>query len=317
MLRRAAALALLALAAAPAAHAAGPPIMPLSEVRAGNGLHGAPPWSRGRRSARSTRTSMTWSRPGRTRRPGASSCTVSGAAVDATGVGPGFSGSPVTCPGADGTPRIAGAISETIGAYGGKTVLATPIQAILGEPVDPPRAARTGARAAALLRGARPIAEPLSFSGLSPAVGARLPARRGARRSHARARAAAGPRRRRRRRADRPGLGDRRRRSRPATSTPARSAPSRTSTATPSGASATRSTAPAGASLFLTSAYVYGVVDNPLATAGRRDLQARRADGDDRHADAGRRQRGRRPARRARRRASRCSRRPRPRHAAG
>ena len=65
--------------------------------------------------------------------------TVSGPAVDATGVGPGFSGSPITCPGADGTPRIVGAITETIGAYGGKTVLATPIAAILGEPVDPPR----------------------------------------------------------------------------------------------------------------------------------------------------------------------------------
>ena len=61
--------------------------------------------------------------------------------VDDTGVGPGFSGSPITCPGADGTPRIIGAITETIGAYGGKTVLVTPIQAILGESVDPPQAA--------------------------------------------------------------------------------------------------------------------------------------------------------------------------------
>ena len=67
--------------------------------------------------------------------------TVSGPAIDATGVGPGFSGSPITCPGADGTPRIIGAITETIGAYGGKTVLATPIAAILGEPVDPPHGA--------------------------------------------------------------------------------------------------------------------------------------------------------------------------------
>ena len=97
--------------------------------------------------------------------------TVSGPAVDATGVGPGFSGSPVTCPGPDGVQRIAGAISETIGAYGGKTVLATPIQAVLREPVDPPKATATGARAARLLRRARPIAETLSYSGLSPAVG--------------------------------------------------------------------------------------------------------------------------------------------------
>ena len=91
--------------------------------------------------------------------------TVSGAAIDGTGIGPGFSGSPITCAGADGVPRIAGAISEGIGAYGGKRGLATPIEAILGEPADPPATARV---ATALLRRARPLAEPLTIAGLAP-----------------------------------------------------------------------------------------------------------------------------------------------------
>jgi hypothetical protein len=107
---------------------------------------------------------------------------VSGPKVDATGVGPGFSGSPIYCPGADGVQRNAGAISETIGDYGGKTVLATPIEQIVGTPVDAPAApapppqasaARTeqsfgGPRAAdaALLARARPLASPLTVRGL-------------------------------------------------------------------------------------------------------------------------------------------------------
>src|SRR4051812_29252697 len=65
---------------------------------------------------------------------------VSGPAVDRTGVGPGFSGSPIYCEG-----KNAGAISEAIGEYGGKTVLAAPIEDILANPPDaPPR--RPGAR---------------------------------------------------------------------------------------------------------------------------------------------------------------------------
>src|SRR4051812_6630864 len=52
---------------------------------------------------------------------------LSGPAIDETGIGPGFSGSPIRCPDADGHPRIAGAISEGIGEYGGKVPLATPI----------------------------------------------------------------------------------------------------------------------------------------------------------------------------------------------
>ena len=85
---------------------------------------------------------------------------VSGPAVDATGVGPGFSGSPILCAG-----RTAGAISEGIGEYGNKVVLATPIEAILGAR---PRAAAGARRAPRLLRSARSLAGPLTASGLSP-----------------------------------------------------------------------------------------------------------------------------------------------------
>jgi hypothetical protein len=97
---------------------------------------------------------------------------VSGAAVDATGVGPGFSGSPIHCRGADGVARVAGAISESIGQYGNHVVLATPIEPILGTPA---RAPRRAAEASALLRSARPLSAPLSVSGVgSPAVRAAL-----------------------------------------------------------------------------------------------------------------------------------------------
>ena len=89
---------------------------------------------------------------------------VSGERIDATGVGAGFSGSPVYCPGDDGRLRNAGAISETIGEYGGKTVLATPIEAILGNPVEPPEDAQ------AAPANAKPLAAPISIRGLSRPV---------------------------------------------------------------------------------------------------------------------------------------------------
>ena len=75
---------------------------------------------------------------------------VSGPAVDATGIGPGFSGSPIYCPDGAGTNRVIGAISESINEYGGKVALATPIEAILGTPVDVP-----GRRNAAASRTAK------------------------------------------------------------------------------------------------------------------------------------------------------------------
>ncbi len=79
---------------------------------------------------------------------------VSGPAVDATGVGPGFSGSPIYCPDAAGMSRNIGAISQSVNEYGGKIVLATSIEAILGTPVDvPARAGSNRAGAAAATRG--------------------------------------------------------------------------------------------------------------------------------------------------------------------
>src|SRR5256885_10124130 len=89
---------------------------------------------------------------------------VSGPAIDATGIGPGFSGSPIYCPDGDGVQRVIGAISEGIGEYGNKVGLATPIEQMLAEPVSPPAAARPDA---ALLRRARPPPLPPSFSGAS------------------------------------------------------------------------------------------------------------------------------------------------------
>lgn len=100
----------------------------------------------------------------------------SGPAVDATGIGPGFSGSPILCRDGAGVARSIGAISESIGEYGGAVVLATPIEAILGTPVDAPRARR----APRLLARARPLRSPLAISGLSSPLG-RLLAKAGTR----------------------------------------------------------------------------------------------------------------------------------------
>ena len=97
--------------------------------------------------------------------------TVSGPAVDATGIGPGFSGSPITCTGTDGVPRVAGAISESIGEYGGKRALARPIEGILAEPADPPLGAKVARASRVVYPGARPISEPLTLTGLAPPLG--------------------------------------------------------------------------------------------------------------------------------------------------
>ncbi len=96
---------------------------------------------------------------------------VSGPAVDQTGVGPGFSGSPIYCGG-----RNAGAISEAIGEYGGKTVLATPIEEILSNPPDAPRGKPIARRSARRARIGRvlPLAEPLTVSGLNRGLARKL-----------------------------------------------------------------------------------------------------------------------------------------------
>ena len=98
---------------------------------------------------------------------------VSGPAVDGTGVGPGFSGSPIYCRDEQGTDRNAGAISESLGEYGGDVVLATPIEAILGTPVDAPTA-RASRRDRALMARAKPLATPLTITGVSAALGRAL-----------------------------------------------------------------------------------------------------------------------------------------------
>lgn len=97
---------------------------------------------------------------------------VSGPAVDDTGIGPGFSGSPIYCTGADGVSRNIGAISESIGEYGGKTVLARPIEAILASPVVPPSS--LPAKRSTLPIGARSLAGPLTVAGLHPAFATAL-----------------------------------------------------------------------------------------------------------------------------------------------
>jgi hypothetical protein len=92
---------------------------------------------------------------------------VSGPAVDETGIGPGFSGSPIYCPDGDGVARVIGAISEGIGEYGNKVALATPIEQMLAEPVSPPASAR---RDPALLRRAHRLSLPLTVSGVSAPI---------------------------------------------------------------------------------------------------------------------------------------------------
>ncbi len=58
----------------------------------------------------------------------------SGAAIASTGIGQGFSGSPVTCPDGGGTPRVIGAISAGIGEYDNFVGGVTPIEAMLATP---------------------------------------------------------------------------------------------------------------------------------------------------------------------------------------
>jgi hypothetical protein len=72
----------------------------------------------------------------------------------------------VLCDDGSGTRRNAGAISESVGEYGNKMALATPIETMLGAAPDAPRGRRAGA---ALLRSARPL-ELLTFSGLPAEV---------------------------------------------------------------------------------------------------------------------------------------------------
>ncbi|HEU4703143.1 MAG TPA: hypothetical protein VFS37_11740 [Conexibacter sp.] len=114
---------------------------------------------------------------------------VSGPAVAATGIASGFSGSPVYCPDANGAIGNAGAISATIGQYGGDVGLVTPIEQMLALPVKPPSGIR---RAPKVLRAARALASPLVVSGLSPQL-AQLLEQAAAARDRALVAAPAGP----------------------------------------------------------------------------------------------------------------------------
>ena len=149
------------LATAPGARAQGDPIMPLSELREGMECKA---YSVIRGTEPSTFDAEVLDLVGG--EGGARILVrVSGQAVDDTGVGAGFSGSPIYCPGSDGRLKNAGAISETIGEFGGKTVLATPIEQILSASPDPPAEPGTAPAPA----GARSLAA-ISVRGLEPGL---------------------------------------------------------------------------------------------------------------------------------------------------
>jgi hypothetical protein len=181
----AAAVAALLVPAAPAY--AGDPIMPLSDVQAGMHCTGYSVIRGTTISSFDVDVVDVADGYGLPTAP-AILVTVSGPAVDATGVGPGFSGSPIYCPDGAGVMRNIGAISESVGAYGGKEALATPIESILATPVDAPakpsgprtvKATASGAeraRWARIARAARPLVSPVTVSGLSGPVGRALTA---------------------------------------------------------------------------------------------------------------------------------------------
>lgn len=165
MLRRGLLLAVAALFLAPSARAADP-ILPLAQVKPGmkctglSVLRGTTISQFGVEVLDVLGTDTTFSGPRILIR-------VSGPAIDATGIGPGFSGSPILCPGAGGALANAGAISEGLGEYGNKVALATPIEEVL---TDAPAAAARVSRRPEIARAARPLASPLSVSGVSAAT---------------------------------------------------------------------------------------------------------------------------------------------------
>ena len=145
------------LVAVPAAHAADP-IMPLSEVRQGMSCTGLSV-IKGTTISSFDVEILDVIAPEAGLSGPRILIRVSGPAVDETGIGPGFSGSPVICDG-----RNAGAISEGLGEYGNHVALATPIEGMLKDRPTAPASAR---RDPALLRAARPLQTPLTVSGLT------------------------------------------------------------------------------------------------------------------------------------------------------
>ncbi|MGH2847699.1 MAG: SpoIVB peptidase S55 domain-containing protein, partial [Thermoleophilaceae bacterium] len=125
MLRRVLVLSLALCASAPAAARAADPIMPLSEVRSGMSCTGLSV-IRGTEIASFDVEVLDVIADDPAHGGPRILIRVSGPAVDDTGIGPGFSGSPILCDG-----RNAGAISEGLGEYGNHVALATPIEEIL------------------------------------------------------------------------------------------------------------------------------------------------------------------------------------------
>lgn len=140
----AAALLAAGLSVAPAAHAEGAPWMPLPDVKPGmqctvsSVVQGLEP------------TTFDATIIGTTGGPRPADALIlarfSGDAIKDTGIGQGFSGSPVTCPGADGVPRVVGAIAQGIGQYDNFVAGLTPIEAMLATPTfaDAPAAPAVG-----------------------------------------------------------------------------------------------------------------------------------------------------------------------------
>lgn len=155
---------------APAPALAADPIMPLSEVRSGMRCTGLSVIRGTEISQFDVEVMDVVGGSSATEGP-AILVRASGPAVDVTGIGPGFSGSPIICPGADGVPRNAGAIAYGVGDYGNKVVLVTPIEDILGEPAELPAGAR---RAPKALASAYPLVGPLTVAGLSPTLARRV-----------------------------------------------------------------------------------------------------------------------------------------------
>lgn len=153
-------IAVLSLAVAPLARADGGPIMPLSQVRAGTDCIGETVVHGTEIDPFSVHVVEVIEDPSDGPRI---LVTVSGSAVDSTGIAEGFSGSPVLCPTGSGLANI-GAISEGVGDYGGHVALVTPIEQMLKLPVTPP----TGARPVKLTT--RELSGPLTVGGVSPAI---------------------------------------------------------------------------------------------------------------------------------------------------
>jgi hypothetical protein len=95
----------------------------------------------------------------------------SGPAVDQTGIGEGFSGSPIYCKDSQGVARNIGAIAAGIGDYGNHKALATPIEQMLSQPVTPPAHRLAKSQLAAR---ARPLLAPLTISGITPPMQQRV-----------------------------------------------------------------------------------------------------------------------------------------------